>query len=90
MIITQAIIRATAAKYTAEQLQGLIDGLLVKLEDGRVVTSASTGNSSYGAQVVATTPDLIELYAAALDYLNGTPRAYGAQAVNINFGFYNG
>lgn len=86
MVITQALIVATANKYTVEQLQQKIAALLGDIEEnGGVITSASTGaGASYSRQQEASRTELIELYQAAIDYKLGRPSG-GGTAYGVAF-----
>lgn len=79
MTITQALIVATAGKYTVEQLRAKIAALLEDVEsNGGVITVASTGaGASYTRQQEASRLELIELYQAAIDYKAGKPNSTG-------------
>lgn len=80
MVITHALIVATANQYTVEELRAKIAALLQDVEsNGSVITSASTGaGASYSRKTEASRLELIELYQAAIDYKTGAQAGSGA------------
>lgn len=87
MTLSQTIIKATAESYTRDELVQLRKDALAKLQEIDYVSSASTGaGASYSISQRAKIEDLIELYSAAIEYLdNGTFGGSDAAAMPVVF-----
>ncbi len=88
MKITPALIRATLARYSREELEEQRDAALAELEAGGVITEAASGaGTSYKKQLVMTPVEAVELYQAALDALDGVDTSADVtQTARVVFG----
>lgn len=90
MVITKALIISTAESYTRAELVAMRKAALQKLQ-GDFVASASTGaGAGYTMAERAKAEELVELYTAAIDYLdNGGAGEPASQATAWSFWFHN-
>lgn len=85
MTIDKTLIKATAETYTRAELLAKRKEALDKLADMEMITSASTGaGASYTMAERAKAEEMIALYSAAIDYLDGVDYT-GAEVYNIRF-----
>lgn len=72
MKITNTIVRAYAATYTAPELRKLLKEAMAKLNTGSVITVASTGSGTgYTRQLTLTPEKAVELYQLCLEHKEG-------------------
>lgn len=81
MLISKTVIKATAESYTREELIELRKKCLDRLAELDYVSQASTGaGAGYTMSQRAKLEDLIELYSAAIDYLDNDGQFGGADS----------
>ena len=87
MTISKALIISTAESYTRAELVQMRKDAIAKLADSEYVSAASTGaGASYSMSQRANMEELVELYTAAIDYLdNGEVNGGTATAYRIIF-----
>lgn len=80
MNISKSLIIATAESYTREELLKKRKECVEKLAQMEYITTASTGaGASYTMAQRATCEEMIDLYTAAINYLDGQEPKSGAQ-----------
>ena len=82
MKLTTTLIASVAATFTIEELRERHAAAVAAfLSDPDSIVSASTGaGASYTRQINARPAELVELYAAAIDYKQGLPLSTGASS----------
>lgn len=72
MKITNTIVRAYAASYSAPELRQMLKDALAKLSTGSVITTASTGSGTGYTRTLTLTPEkAVELFQLCLEFKEG-------------------
>lgn len=86
MTITPALIRSTAESYTRAELVAMRKAALDTLAEGDFIQSASTGaGANYTLSQRAAKEELVELYTAAIHFLDTGTLETGASVFHFTF-----